>query len=76
MAITGVPDYKGEPLAVFIRCPRCFARLLVWTAKDDPVSVEPLGNYVYIDSRTQSSVNCTCGELLPLAEVLLAEGVM
>jgi hypothetical protein len=35
-------------LAVFIRCPRCFARFLVWTAKEDPTSGEPLGDYVFL----------------------------
>lgn len=76
MAVTGIPPYKDDPLAVFIRCPKCFARFLVWTAHSDPSMVEPMGDYVFVDARKQSVIECQCGELLPLAEIQAAEGVM
>jgi hypothetical protein len=77
MALTGTPPYRDAiPLALFIRCPRCVQRFLVWTAEQEPISVEILGAYIFIDSRKQSQVDCDCGELLPLIEITLAEGVM
>lgn len=76
MAVTGIPEYKGEPLAVFIRCPKCFARYLIWTAKQEPSTVEPMGDYVFVDARKQSVIECRCGEMMPLVEIQAAEGVM
>ena len=77
MAITGIPEYKGEPLAVFIRCPACFTRYLVWCAHSEPYRAnERAGDYVFINARKQSAVECKCGELLPLMEILTSEGVM
>jgi hypothetical protein len=77
VAINGIPDYSHQtPLALFINCPRCVRRYLIWTGKEEPARVEPLGHYSFVEARAQSSIKCPCGELLPLAEVLSAEGVM
>ena len=73
----GSPPYKGEPLALFIRCPKCLSRYLVWCASFDPQRTsEQAGDYVFVDSRKQSVINCQCAEMLPLTEILSAEGVM
>jgi hypothetical protein len=76
MAVTGIPPYKAEPLALFIRCPNCFLRYLVWTAEQEPSKVEPMSEYLFVDSRKQSVIECPCGDLLPLTEILSSEGVM
>lgn len=75
--LTGIPSYDGKtPLAVFIRCPKCFARFLVWTAQSEPSTVEPMGDYFFVDARKQSVIECRCGELLPLTDILSAEEIM
>jgi hypothetical protein len=77
MSITGIPDYSHQtPLALFINCPWCVKRYLIWTGKEEPARVEPLGDYSFVDARAQSSIQCPCGEILPLVEILAAEGVM
>lgn len=77
MAITGIPDYShAMPIALFINCPRCLTRYLIWTGRDEPATVEPLGDYVFIDARKQAIIECPCGEILPLVEIIAAEQVM
>lgn len=77
MAITGIPEYDHKtPLALFINCPKCLRRYLIWTGQDEPARVEPLGNYSFVDSRKQTTIECSCGEVLPLVDILSAEGVM
>jgi hypothetical protein len=77
MAITAIPSFDHKtPLALFINCPRCVRRYLIWTGKEEPVRVNPIGDYSFVEARAQSAIECPCGELLPLVEILAAEGVM